>query len=222
MVRNRFYKIFNFNWYERDRWVKDQATKINPGSRVLDVGAGSCPYRTYFDHCEYRAQDFGRLPAEQLQGAKGYGKLDYLSDITALPVPSASFDVILCTEVLEHLPEPIKAVHEFSRVLRPKGILLLTTPLGSGLHQEPYHYYGGYTPHWFKKYLDEAGMNVEEIVPNGGFFKYFGQECRRFSFLLTPGPGKNTMHWPVILLWLLSYPIFNLLMPILGHMLDDL
>lgn len=221
-MKNSFRKLFDFNSYERECWVKEQAAKINPASLVLDAGAGSCPYRQYFKHCDYRTQDLALLPGEQLEGMKGYGKLDYISDIRALPVPSASFDAILCTEVLEHVPEPIKAVQEFARVLKPKGTLLLTVPLGSGLHQEPYHYYGGFTPHWFNKYLIEAGFCIDEISPNGGFFKHFGQECRRFSTILAPSSNKKSAHWYVIPFWIISFPIFNVIMPVLGYILDGL
>lgn len=75
----------------------------------------------------------------------------------------ASFDVVLCTEVLEHEPEPIRAVHEFARIVRPGGKLLLTAPLGSGLHQDPFHFYGGYTPYWYRRFLTEAGFDNIEV-----------------------------------------------------------
>jgi len=109
---------------------------------VLDVGAGSCPYRGLFAHCEYRAQDLAPLRGDQLRHG-AYGQLDYVSDLAAIPVPDGSFGAVLCTEVLEHHPEPITVVKELARILEPGGKLILTAPLGSGIHQEPYHYYGG-------------------------------------------------------------------------------
>ena len=144
-------RLMFFNLRCRDAWVKQQSGLIPPGSRVLDVGAGSCPYRVLFTHCDYRTHDFEQLKSEQLRGHQGYGRVDYVSDICAIPVPDASFDIALCTEVLEHVPDPIRAVREFGRILKPGGTLLLTAPLGSGLHQEPFHFYGGYTPHWYRR-----------------------------------------------------------------------
>jgi ubiquinone/menaquinone biosynthesis C-methylase UbiE len=185
-------RIYAFNQYERDRWVAAQAAKVAPSSRVLDVGAGSCPYRNLFAHCEYKTHDFAQLQPDQLLGRQGYGAIDYISDILSIPVPDASFDVILCTEVLEHVPEPIRAVQEFARILKPGGKLLLTAPLGSGLHQEPYHFYGGYTPHWYHKFLKEAGFESITIEPNGGFFKHYGQESLRFVTLLAPWRGGGS------------------------------
>lgn len=220
LLPDRLRKIYSFNQFERDRWVAAQAGRIPPGSQVLDIGAGACPYRTLFTHCEYKSHDFAQLQSDQLLGKKGYGTIDYISDILSIPVPAASFDVILCTEVLEHVPEPILAIQEFARILRPGGKLLLTAPLGSGLHQEPYHFHGGYTPYWYHKFLAEAGFDEIQVVPNGGFFKYYGQESWRFASLLAPWRGIKHLLWAP--LWLLMLPWFVIVCPLLGYILDAL
>lgn len=212
--------FFLFNESERDSWVATQAALTPAGLRVLDVGAGAGRYRSLFSHCEYRAHDFGQEP-----GTIGrYTSLDYESDITAISVPDNSFDVILCTEVLEHVPEPIRAVQEMARILKPNGKLLLTAPLGSFLHQEPYHFYGGYTPHWYRKFLPEVGLDVVSIEPNRGFFSWFGQEAQRFSALIEPRRTLNTAwRWPgLTLLWLVTLPFCRLLFPLVGGGLDRL
>lgn len=142
----------NFNQRNRDEWVKKIASEIPDNSKVLDVGAGTCRYKELFKHCKYFTQDFCK--AEGIYNSKfKYGKIDYVSDITDIPVIDESFDAILCTEVLEHVPEPIKAIMEFSRILRKGGRLYITAPLGCGLHMMPYHYYGGFTPSFYKKYF---------------------------------------------------------------------
>ena len=187
--------ILFFNQPSRDEWVKLKASTIPRGARILDVGAGSCPYRSHFDHCDYRTHDFEKLGPNQLRDKRGYGTLDYVGDICSIPVEAASFDVVLCTEVLEHVPEPIRAVKEFSRILKPGGQLLLTAPLGSGLHQEPYHFYGGYTPHWYRRFLGEAGFEEIQIEPNRGFFSFYGQECMRVVFSMAPWKGWRQLVW---------------------------
>lgn len=170
-----------FNSRSRDEWVADRARSVASGSRVLDVGAGTAPYRDLFNHCKYETQDF--FEYDGYKGPEGqYANIDYVSDITKIPVPDASFDVILCTEVLEHVPRPIEALAEMARITKPGGRLILTAPLGSGLHQEPYHFYGGYTDHWYRRFLTEFGCEVVSIEPNHGFFAHLGQECARFGW----------------------------------------
>ncbi len=172
--------VYSFNAGSRDKWVADRAISVEPGFRVLDVGAGTAPYSHLFSHCRYETQDFSQY--EGYKGKEGqYAKIDYVSDITAIPVPDETFDVVLCTEVLEHVPYPIESLKEMVRLTKPGGRLFITAPLGSGLHQEPYHFYGGYTDHWYRKFLSEFGCDVVSIEPNHGFFAHLAQECARFE-----------------------------------------
>jgi ubiquinone/menaquinone biosynthesis C-methylase UbiE len=191
-------RVFNHNLVNRDNWIAVQAAALPHGSRVLDVGAGSCPYRSLFQHCEYRTQDFTQLRSDQLRDGS-YGRIDYVCDITAIPVEAASFDAILCAEVLEHLPDPLKAVAEFARVLRPGGRMILTAPLGSGVHQEPYHYYGGFTEFWYQKFLPELGFEQVSVTANDGSFMTFAQESVRF--VRATLPGRLGMSLPAEIVW---------------------
>ncbi len=184
-------EIHDFNQRSRDRWVRAKAETIPAGSRVLDIGAGTCPYRSFFVHCDYKTHDFKKYKGIKLGNTKEYSEIDYESDITDIPVPDKFFDVILCTEVLEHVPEPIEALREMARILRRGGRLLITAPLGSGLHQMPYHFYGGYTPQWYQHFLPKFGLQVKEISPNGGFFKLLAQECTRLVWTL---PQHKHLH----------------------------
>ena len=202
--------LFAFNLANRDRWVAEQAASLPAGARVLDMGAGSCPYRPLFAHCRYETQDFAGLDDDQLRYG-GYGRIDYRCDIASVPVADGSFDAILCTEVLEHVREPIEVVKEMARILKPGGRLMLTAPLGSGIHQEPYHYYGGYTPYWYQDFLGSVGFTQIRITANAGSFRFFAQEAIRF--VQTTRPFKLGMPVPVQLLWL---PLWALLLPLLG------
>ena len=96
--------------YERQpifEFVAAAAEGTPPGSRVLDVGAGSTPYRELFDHAEYATVDWEQC----------------------VQVEDQSVDVVLDTRVLEHVPEPGRVLTEFQRVLVDGGRLFLTVPL---------------------------------------------------------------------------------------------
>jgi SAM-dependent methyltransferase len=67
--------------------------------------------------------------------------VDMLADVYRLPFRAAAFDVVLCTEVLEHLHTPALALREMYRVLKPGGELLLTTPFAYPIHYAPTDYY---------------------------------------------------------------------------------
>lgn len=213
----------DFNERARDRWIEHEAKRVPAGSRVLDIGAGSAPYRDLFGHCEYRTTDFAQLLPEQLRDG-GYTAVDYVCDATEIPVATGSFDVAVCTEVLEHVPEPIKVVHEIGRILRPGGILLLSAPLGSGIHQAPFHFYGGYTPYWYKRFLPEAGFESIDITPNGTFFALHAQEMRRFAYLTRPWGtgvprGFGRLAWAP--LWCFVAPMLLFVLPALCRRIDS-
>ena len=214
-------KIFRFNQHNRDQWVAEQAKNIPSGARVLDAGAGTCKYKPLFAHCDYNAQDFAQYSGKEHK----YGELDYVGDITDIPVSDGRFDYIFCTEVFEHLPHPDLAVKEFFRILRGGGTLLLTAPLNARLHQEPYHFYGGFTPHWYHKFLPEAGFEIKSIESNKGFFSHFGQEGQYFSALIDPRRiGQLTVINRICIfpLWLITLPVLRFLFPFVGYWLDRL
>lgn len=213
--------LFAFNLRNRDRWVAAQAKAIPAGTRVLDAGAGSAPYRHLFAHCRYETQDFAQLKDEQLRHG-AYGKIDHVCDLMAIPVADGTFGAVLCTEVLEHHPEPIRVVAELARVLAPGGVLLLTAPLGSGIHQEPYHYYGGYTPYWYERFLPAAGFAEIAIEANAGTLAHFGQESIRFVRMTAPFRQGLGLVGEIVWLpcWLLLAPVLGLAVPIAAKLLD--
>lgn len=211
-------KYVTFGVYEHKKWITKQALQLPRGSKVLDVGAGTCPYRSLFSHCDYKSQDFAKLEKNILGGE--YGKLDYISDILKIPVAANSFDAILCTQVLEHAPEPILVIKEFARILKPGGILLLSAPQRSGLHQIPYHFYGGYTIYWYKKFLPEAGFDIVHLDPNGGFFKHYGEAGQQFVGLLFPNQGRRKWLRQAFLPLFVLAKMYALMQGFICHYLD--
>ena len=168
----------------RERWIEDTLNAIPENSRILDAGAGTQRYRNFCKHLNYVSQDFGRYNGhgdfEGMQtGEFDYGAIDIVSDITAIPEPDLSFDAIMCIEVLEHLPDPVLAIKEFSRLIKSKGHLIITAPFCSLTHFSPYHFCTGFNKHWHKIHLEAYGLKIIDITPNGNFFEYLAQEIDR-------------------------------------------
>jgi SAM-dependent methyltransferase len=94
--------------------------------------------------------------------------LDETADLSReLPFPSSSFDTVLMTDVLEHLPDPVSAINQVARVLRPGGKLILGVPFFYWLHERPHDYYR-YTEYALRRFCDIAGLRIVELWPYGG------------------------------------------------------
>jgi ubiquinone/menaquinone biosynthesis C-methylase UbiE len=172
----------------RATWLRDTIEGLPNGLRLLDAGAGEQRNRQYCRHLEYVSQDFcqyrGDGDGSALQtGAWDTTKIDLVSDITEIPVADQSFDVVLCTEVLEHIPDPLAAIREFSRVLKPGGVLVLTAPFCSLTHFAPYHFASGLSRFWYERHLPIVGCAIERIQPNGGWLDFVAQELWRLPWI---------------------------------------
>lgn len=170
----------------RDNWVIEHLKKISAGNTLLDAGAGEQKYKSYCTHLKYIAQDFGKyVPNEIVAGIQNdkwdYSGVNITCDIIDMPLESASIDVVLCTEVFEHLKNPILALKEFSRVLKSGGILLLTAPFCCLTHMAPYFYYNGFSEYWYREHLANYNFKIIEFTRNGNYFKYMSQELFRVA-----------------------------------------
>lgn len=177
------------NQYERDDFVVAELKKLKKDSLILDAGCGSQRYREYCSHLKYKAQDFGQYTTDlkKMIGSDGvgcdkgykYGKLDYVGDIWNINEKENTFDAILCTEVLEHIPYPIKTIEEFSRLLKKNGKLILTAPSNCLRHMDPYFFYSGFTDRWFEKFLKENCLEIESITAVGDYYSWLMVEMAR-------------------------------------------
>jgi len=120
-------------------------------------------------------------------------RIDLVSDITEIPAPDASFDAILCSEVLEHVPEPGHALDEFTRLLKPGGVLILTAPFASNVHMAPYHFCSGFSKYWYQHHLEQRGFEIEPLVANGDWYALLRQEISRLGGLERT---RGSWSWP--------------------------
>ena len=191
----------NINERNRQDWLKRTLATLPLGARILDAGAGELRNRVHCQHLEYVSQDFCQYEGEAgglnegLQ-SKSWNttRIDLVSDITAIPAPDASFDAVLCSEVLEHVPDPTHALDEFSRLLKVGGRLILTAPFASLVHQAPYYYCTGFSRYWYEYHLTKRGFEIKELSPNGDWFAFCKQELMRLG---ATGRRYGLWTWPL-------------------------
>ena len=202
-IKNRLVRLLNVNVNEvnRDQWLKKTLRAIPPGLRILDAGAGELRNKPLCSHLVYVSQDVcqyeGAGDALGLQtGTWDTSNIDLVCDIADVPEPDASFDVILCSEVLEHLPDAVKVLDEFARLLKPGGRLIVTAPFASLVHFAPYHFATGFSRYWYEYHLPPRNFDLQEMTPNGDWFSYVRQEILRL-----PAMARRYGDW----CWPLSY-----------------
>lgn len=179
------FRVGTTNEEDRVRWIESTLKKIPADLTLLDAGAGESQFKKFCGHLKYIAQDFGQYNGDGEVGLQTGNwdntKLDIVSDITAIPLPDSSVDAIMCTEVFEHIPDPIAAVKEFNRLLKPGGYLLITAPFASLTHFAPYHFASGLSRFWYEKHLPDNNFIIDDLALNGNYFEYIAQENRRIK-----------------------------------------
>lgn len=174
------------NLHERRKFVAEQLAAQK--GRILDAGCGSQQFRSLCSHLEYYGQDFGQYSVDEKtklgdegsnEAAYQYGELDYIGDIWHIDEESGYFDVILCTEVLEHIPHPQRTIEEFSRLLKPGGTLILTAPSNCLRHMDPFFFTSGYSDRWFDYVLVNSGFKIDRMTAVGDYYSWMFVELYR-------------------------------------------
>jgi SAM-dependent methyltransferase len=149
--------------------------------RLLDVGCGRKPYQNSYFACasSYTGVD---LQTET-------SKPDIVGSALNLPVADQSFDTVVSTELLEHVPDPARALREMHRALKPGGHLILSTPMYWPRHEIPYDFFR-YPYDGLLYLLRENGFELVRIFNRGHSYVFLGQVIQhtlpvflRFGFL---------------------------------------
>jgi SAM-dependent methyltransferase len=130
-----------------------------PGVRVADVGCGEQPLRRLVEDAGARY-----VGIDVSQNAAG--TVAVVAPITALPLADGEFDLVLCTEVLEHVADPLAALGELARIVRPGGKVILTVPFAYPLHEEPWDF-GRLTPTQLRRLASACGLDVLHLETAG-------------------------------------------------------
>jgi len=130
--------------------------RVARGDAVLDLGCGEGFFAAALPGPAVAAD----VAPEAVRRARGRGVDARLVPLDGpLPFEDASFDVVWLGETLEHMVDPVGALHEVRRVLRPGGRLLLTTP--------------DHPPELLRRLADDPGAFAEHFSPRTDHLRFF-------------------------------------------------
>ena len=154
-------------------WLQAEGKRAS-GKRVLDVGCGVKPYLPYFsDATSYVGVDVQDNPNADLHGA-----------IEELPVDDGSFDVVLATQVLEHVDDPSAAVRELHRVTAPGGRVLASTHGVMVFHPNPVDHWRWTHTGLERLFATNADWSRVDVKPGAGTAACLGFLIADFVHLL--------------------------------------
>ena len=210
MMRPGFVGLFVNPFYFARRELLRAVRAIAPElrGRVLDVGCGSRPYENLVQAREYLGLE---LDTPENRAAR---KADFFYDGRKLPFPDASFDAVICNQVLEHVFEPDEFVAEIARVLRAGGRLLLTVPFVWDEHEQPRDY-GRYSSFGLSALLARNGLRVLRQEKTAGDVKALFQLVNAYLYKVT---ATRSAYLNLLFALVLMAP-FNLLGTVLAWLL---
>ena len=148
------------------QFLVEQRTRLPQDSLLLDAGAGKCPYQYIFEDFNYQSTD--------MPGGFYDEPHDFECELHDIPKDNNTYDVVVLTQVLEHVPDPESTLTEICRVLKSNGKLLLSVPLNGPLHGEPWHYFQ-FTHYGLDQLAKKAGFKIVEMEKVGGAFWLIGK-----------------------------------------------
>ncbi|GAA2533785.1 class I SAM-dependent methyltransferase [Mycolicibacterium diernhoferi] len=134
---------------------------------LVDLGCGKAPLLgAYREHCS------SIVLADWANSLHENPLLDIVIDLNKplQAFENESFDVVVLSDVLEHIAEPSNLLSEISRILKPGGRLILNVPFLYQLHETPHDYFR-YTQYALDRLIEKAGLEVKELVPLGGWLE---------------------------------------------------
>jgi ubiquinone/menaquinone biosynthesis C-methylase UbiE len=192
-----------------DRALKKALDRVFAQGRrglLLDIGCGLKPYANLT-----RGRVARHIGVDHPASLHGNTAVDVGSNAYQLPFRDDTFDVVLCSSVLEHLEEPEAALREAARVLGPGGQAVYVTPFMWHIHEEPRDFYR-YSRYGLHHLFGKGGFEHIEVIPLSGFWVTFGQLFVHQLYRLQRGP----MRWvPVI-------PVAGLAIQVFALVLDKL
>jgi SAM-dependent methyltransferase len=193
---NLYYILTNMR--EELKFATKHYLEGKEGLTLVDYGCGNKPYRSIFE--QY---------IQQYIGVDLAGNLDAdiaLSTEGKIALPNDSADVVLSTQVLEHVEDPDKYLRECYRILKNDGLLILSTHGYWIYHPIPTDYWR-WTSSGLQKIVEKTGFKVDRVIGVMG---------------VLPTAVQIIQDIIITKIWLLARPFFAFLMQTIISLLDKL
>lgn len=176
--------------------------------KVVDVGCGGQPYRSLLP----ASVEYVGIDIAQAGDKFGYHAPDTVYyDGPQWPREAEQADLLLCTEALEHVPDPDAFLKEAYRCLKPGGQLLATVPFAARWHFVPFDYWR-FTPSGLKRLLEDAGFcNVKVWARGNALTVACYKSMALFLPLLFPQSSRTSEVWLRRVIGIPSLPFFIVL-----------
>jgi SAM-dependent methyltransferase len=174
--------------------------------RLLDIGCGTKPYKNLLSSCVS-----AHVGLDRPQPFNPMAKIDLFGTACSLPVKDKSFESVLSTASLEHLPEPEAALLECNRVLKQGGIAIFSVPFMWHLHSEPWDYYR-FSKFGLRHIFEKSGFEILEIKALAGFWTTFATMFSYYIGRFNRGPMR---YMPII-------PLLGIVTQVFAYLLDKL
>ena len=133
------------------------------------------------------------------------------------PVADRSVDFVLCTETLEHAPDPRKLLSEAARCLKPGGRILLTTPFSARWHYIP-HDYWRFSPSCLAMLLREAGFKAPAVYARGNGITVWCYKTMALALPLFMPQGRGVVATGLLRLLSIVLIPYLLFLSVLGNL----
>lgn len=151
--------------YYWNEFIRDINKNIFDNAVVFDAGAGDSHWRKNLPtNIKYISMDLGVGDVNV-----DYSNLDISGDLRNIPLPDNSVDIVICIQVLEHLPQPWRVIEELHRILKSGGKIFASCPQGEPQHQVPYDFYR-YTVYGLRSIFEQYDFKIDFIIPQTGNF----------------------------------------------------
>ncbi len=173
-----------FQWHQEPGYWRDVTRHFDPGASLLDIGCGTAWLAGHFER--YTGID-GAPEAVAAAVARGLSVVE--GDVNAaLPYADAQFDAVVMKDLLEHLADPVGAVREARRVLRPGGRIFASSPDAQRWVWDDYTHRRPFTRVGFRRLFADQGLEVvrcgyESVMPGSSIISARTRDNRRPAVL---------------------------------------